>query len=955
MDEELLQEFVTECKAALERLSLQLENDTGALLQPGEKAKAYRAIHTVKGNCGFFGLARMERLAKAGDAYLGRVRDDEAQLTEHSTGSILTACQILIQRLDAISATGSEPAEELHGEAEVLAELDELLSTTSTRASPPVPMTPARSQARDAADAFLEELADGEYEELLRDFAGEATEAIDEMEKQLLALEAGATDAAMSDLFRHMHTVKGNAAFLKLESIEELSHVAETLMSHLRDRQLPVTDARISALLITVDTLRALVLAIDSPEGRRQRGHLEIIARLAELIEPDTESTSPKQQKPTSPRVQPKSCSAEPAAQQFPSDPMGAAPYHSQIPLSLSRNSSLSSTSDDYTGLLSDERSSTESEEVAAFDPARRRSAKMWDRKIRVDIDLLDHLMNQVGELVLLRNRLTQLAGTGDFENTPLATLEQQLDYITGALQHGVMKTRMQPVGRLWQRFPRLVRELSRSCDKDIRLDLVGDQTELDRSILESIKDPLTHLLRNAIDHGIESPGIRRSQGKPATGALRLEARHEGGHVIIEISDDGAGIDAIRLRTQAIRRGLISVEQSDSMTDDDALQLIYAAGFSTNLAVTKLSGRGVGMDVVRTNVERIGGTIELSTTLGKGSSFRLRLPLTLAILPAIIIHCLGRRYVIPQVSVIEIVSLPAETLADTISFIGGSPMVRLRDEILTLVDLARVLSPSSESWTAPPDRSLSLIILRAHERNFALVVERIEDVQEVVVKPLGRMLRGLPCYASTTILDDGQVSLILDVAGIAKSSGVLSQPLPDDGSDNVSIIEVNEQFLIFALNSSWRGAIPVERLIRLLEIPASQMQRHNGRLIFQHEDRLIPAVDLEAFLSYMERAPDNAEEEHADRWFPPEQDDSKGFRVVVVHSAGSYLGLIVEQVIDIIDEPLVLSNRVEPGGIRGTAMLLGAVTDLFDVDELCRWARLTLYEEPGPGALVKES
>lgn len=392
----------------------------------------------------------------------------------------------------------------------------------------------------------------------------------------------------------------------------------------------------------------------------------------------------------------------------------------------------------------------------------------MADTSIRVDVGLLDKLMNLVGELVLARNQITQF-GSSQEDPAFLGTV-QRLNLLTGELQAGVMKTRMQPVGSVWGKFPRLVRDLAVACGKQVRIDMEGQETELDRTIIEAVRDPLTHMVRNAVDHGIEPPAERAAWGKPAEGRLFLHALHEGGKVVIELTDDGGGIDPRRVRDKALLSGLVTPEQAARLGDRELLDLIFLPGFSTTDRVTQFSGRGVGMDVVRTNIEKIGGTVDVDSTLGRGTTIRMKIPLTLAIIPALVVSTGGDRYAIPQVSLLELVRLEGEQVRKGVEQFHGIPVYRLRGNLLPLVYLDRELG-------VEPIRAgdeINIVVLQADDRPFGLVVDAIRDTEEIVVKPLQKALKGIGVFSGATIMGDGNVALILDVLGLAQRAGVVS-------------------------------------------------------------------------------------------------------------------------------------------------------------------------------------
>ena len=539
---------------------------------------------------------------------------------------------------------------------------------------------------------------------------------------------------------------------------------------------------------------------------------------------------------------------------------------------------------------------------------------------IRVDVDLLDRLMNQVGELVLARNQILQFAGATD--DATLGAASQRLNLITSELQEGVMKTRMQPIGVAWSMMPRLVRDLARSCGKQIELEMQGAETELDRTIIEAIRDPLTHLVRNSCDHGLEASAVREAKGKSATGKLHLGAYHEGGHVIIEITDDGGGIDIGRVKSKALERGLITPDQATRLSDHEAIQLIYRPGFSTAEKITGVSGRGVGMDVVKTNIERAGGTIDVTSRPGQGTAVHIKIPLTLAIIPGMVVEGGGERFVIPHVSLVELVRLEEEQALERIERIHDAPVCRLRGKLLPLVYLNETLELQGSSERR--DQSVNIVVLQAEDRQFGLVVDGIRDTQEIVVKPLGKQLKGLAAYSGATVMGDGRVVLILDVLGVARLAGLTANQFAAEaraaaaaasGNDSDSRTSERQALLLFRSPGFERMAVPLSLVSRLEEFPGSRVERSGGRPVVQYRDRILPLVSMESL--------DGASL----------GDDSSAdpLQVIVFLDGGRGMGLVVGEILDIIDESVQVRKKAHRRGLLGSAVIAGQVTDFLDL------------------------
>ncbi|MBS0205155.1 MAG: chemotaxis protein CheW [Planctomycetes bacterium] len=547
---------------------------------------------------------------------------------------------------------------------------------------------------------------------------------------------------------------------------------------------------------------------------------------------------------------------------------------------------------------------------------------------VRVDVQLLDRLMNLVGELVLARNQIVEISSYR--ADSMLVSPVQRLNVLTSELQEGVLKTRMQQIGVIWQRYPRMVRDFARQTGKEVSLELIGAETELDKSLVEAIADPLIHLIRNAIDHGIEKPQLRKIKGKPREGRITLKASHESGQVQIEITDNGAGLDIDKIRQKAIQRGLISAEESAILSESDLHDSIFLPGFSTADQISNLSGRGVGMDVVKTNIERIGGTIEIDSRKDIGTTFRLTVPLTLAIIPALIVTCHGQRFAIPRSSVMEMLSLHGGQ-DRRIEHLHDTPVLRLRDEVLSIVSLSQQLRMSDASFDAGAD--VKVMVLKTGSRQFALIVDEIGNSEEIVVKPFGRILEGMSEYSGATIMGDGSLALILDVRGIAQRAGLFAVDRPllqsatySTESAETQVTEV-ESWLIADLCPRRRIAVPLAGVIHLEQVPAAKVEFSDGQFVIQYRGEIVPLLDASRFLAMSEA--DNESKM---------MDQAKTLSLVVYSVNGRMLGLVVQSVVDIIEWTAATLIQARPGPIRGTTVMLGRVTDVVDVARLVQAA-----------------
>jgi two-component system, chemotaxis family, sensor kinase CheA len=729
-------------------------------------------------------------------------------------------------------------------------------------------------------------------DEIIGEFLVESYENLDRLDDELLALERDAEDReTMASIFRSIHTIKGTCGFLGFTTLEGVTHVGESLLSRLRDGELALTPDMMDALLQLVDAVRAILAEIESSGTEGDVDYDALVARLQQLQEP-----------------------AEPEPQRI-GEVLVDAGRVTEEQVDTAVVHQLDGDPRHLGEILVGEGALQPDDVVDALSTQSRQGG-VADSTVRIDVALLDRLMNLVGELVLARNQILQLSA--EEGNVDLVTPSQRLNLITSELQEGVMKTRMQPIGNVWSRFPRVVRDLSLSCGKEVEVAMEGRDTELDKTIIEAIKDPLTHLVRNAVDHGVEHPDVREAAGKPRAGTLLLRAFHEGGHVNIEISDDGAGIDAERLRAKALERGVITPDEAARMGEREALQLVFAAGFSTAAEVTNVSGRGVGMDVVRTNIERIGGTVDIATEAGVGTTFRVKIPLTLAIIPALVVTTGGERYAIPQLSLVELVRLEGERARTGIEDVHGAPVYRLRGKLLPILDLDKELGAGSEE----PREVVNIAVLQADGHQFGLVVDEVNDTQEIVVKPLGTQLKGLTAFAGATIMGDGQVALILDVLGLAQRARVVGEVREQKQESQTRDVEAGgearQTLLLLEVGHGRRLAIPLAAVSRLEEFPRETIESAGSHQVVQYREQILPLVHLAEAVGV-----------------GASTSDSDGPLSVVVHTRhGRSVGLVVERIADIVEEHINVESATGRTGLLGSAVIQQHVTDVVDLDEV---------------------
>lgn len=772
---------------------------------------------------------------------------------------------------------------------------------------------------------------DDAMNEIVQEFLVETGENLDQLDQDLVALESDPhSRELLGSIFRTIHTVKGTTGFLGFGRLESLSHAAESLLSELRDGRLELTRARTDALLEVVDEIRALLEAIEQTGEEGDRDLTGLVATLERLQQPDAPATSVETAEIPAPAPAPEDVDSPPAAvpaAEAPAPPAtepGApkpgvpAPARAEPapPAAHGPAPKPARTSPTSPTPASE---AAEPGEVAHADSHR----SAGERSVRVDVDLLDSMMAQVGELVLARNQVS--AHVDLLDNQALHQTVQRLSMIVSELQEGVMKTRMQPVEQLWSKLPRVIRDLAAQFAKSVALEMEGGETELDRSLLEAVKDPLTHLVRNAIDHAIELPADRVAAGKPETGTLALRAYHEGGQVVLEVTDDGAGIDPERIGAKALERDLVTAAQLESMSEREIVDLIFRPGFSTASVVTNVSGRGVGMDVVRTNVERIGGTVDLTSTPGMGTTFRIKIPLTLAIIPALLVGCREQRYAIPQANLLEMVQLRTSDGHSDIEQIGGALVYRLRGKLLPLVRLDETLGYTPLAGGEETE-AVSIVVLQADGLLLGVVVDDVFGTEEIVVKPLGQHVKQVPLFAGATILGDGSVALILDVIGLASTAKVeevtAGLGLVGDGADETARVGERSTFVLLRVGRERRIAVPLKAVSRLEEAPLDAVEQAGTGRVMQYRGDLLPLVALASILPGLDGDADDAGEEG---------EEARSVPVVVYSDGERHLGLVASEILDIVDGIFEVRSVGASPGILGSTVVHGHVTDVLDV------------------------
>jgi two-component system, chemotaxis family, sensor kinase CheA len=725
----------------------------------------------------------------------------------------------------------------------------------------------------------------GEMKSALAEFTLEGAEILQRVNEGLHLIEKGKVSSELyGSLYRDIHTLKGTAQLFGFQEMGRVAHTLEASLDPIRKQNLSVTPRLLDSCLKGLDLLDRMLHEITTSQS--DKGHqqevLEVVSALVDSVSNQFHAEL---------ELTKDDLIADQAAfidQKKTEGPVPRKP--------IAEN--LIEVPEFYTNLT---------------DP----STSVFDASIRVPVSLLDGLMNLVGELVLVRNQFLQYRNNN--EAAEFLGLSKNLDVVTSELQSEVMKTRMQPIGNVVSKFQRVVRDIAKDLGKRIDLTLEGADTELDKTLLEAIKDPLTHLVRNSCDHGIENVAERKIAGKPETGHLLIRSFHEGGQVVIEISDDGKGIDRSKILARAIERGILKLEQSTRLQDREICNLIFTPGFSTAKVVTSVSGRGVGMDVVKTNIEKIGGTVELTSVFKKGTTIRLKIPLTLAIVPAMLVRSGEERFAIPQVKLVELVRIEGEQKKNGIEYLQNRPMYRLRGALLPLLDIKEItVDPVFREY----NEAAYIVVLNAEGEIFGLIVDEILDTADIVVKPLGSFLKHLSVFSGATIMGDGSISLILDVVGMAQAGKIdtkkehlddISQFLT---SSNAKVSTDIQDFLIFSLETGVVHALPLCLVQRLEEFRLNDVERSGEQKVVRYRGSLLPLINLKQALKYECKGTNRPND---------------FVSVIVIQRSGRNYGIEVSEILDVISGDGQIDDSVcDRPGILGNIVFNDSVIVVVD-------------------------
>jgi two-component system chemotaxis sensor kinase CheA len=907
--DDLLTEFLTETVESLENLDVELVRLEQNPNDPELLSNIFRLVHTIKGTCGFIGLSRLESVAHAGENVLGNFRDGVQEVTPEAVSLILAA----LDRIKEIVATLEETEAEPEGDdSELIAQLDAMYRAGKTgsapppaakKAAPPAPAPVAEAPAAAPANAMPAEPVGSLYERC------GATSVLDAVVEMMYA--KASNDPALAAMFDGIDMTR-----MQGHTVEYVVKAFGGPNDYFNDALKPFFAQLVAKgfggqhFNLLTDHFASALTSLEVKQSAIDEAILMFSAAEGEFV---SDADAPKQE------------AAPPA-------PVAAEPEEVAE---------------------SDAPAETAKEERATG--AQNKENSVANQSIRVNVELLENLMTMVSELVLTRNQLLQMVRK--HEDSEFKVPLQRLSHVTTDLQEGVMKTRMQPIGNAWNKLPRIVRDLANELGKKIDLKMLGAETELDRQVLEMIKDPLTHMVRNSGDHGLEQPADRIKAGKSEIGTITLNAYHEGGHIIIEIADDGRGINVKRVKEKALQNGLATGAELDAMSDQQVQQFIFKAGFSTAEKVTNVSGRGVGMDVVRTNIEKIGGQIELRSVEGKGSTFIIKIPLTLAIVSALIVRCGPERFAIPQLSVVELVRVSSAS-DHRIEKVNETPVLRLRDRLLPLVSLSNLLNLGSrdllqtarraekakaEKAKAEKAKAAKAInakdaeveakapaeTVEAGEKNtaedeafivvaqvgaytFGIVVDAVYDTEEIVVKPVAPILRDIHVYSGNTILGDGSVIMILDPNGIAAATGEIAVTNHGEKAETRFGGQRSDErtaLLVFRAGNEEPKAVPLALVARLEEIDVESIEISNGLPVVQYRGQLMPLL---AVSSNFERLEEGRQP------------------VLVFTDRDRSMGLMVDEILDIVEDHLSIEITADIPGIIGSAVIAGKATEIID-------------------------
>ena len=864
---EMIKEFLIEAQDELGSVVhglTEIEKDDH---DPEELGKIYRSIHTIKGAASFLQFSTLESVAHSVENVFDLMRENSIEITPGLIDVLLSGVDLISAILTNVESNGEEGTHEHQAYVTRLEKYVETgVDSEASQAADPVPTESSEQETTVEPVLESESVTDSVVEvATAEEKAAEPEEVVD---LQLVAEE---------------------------EPVETLSETTESEVAtgelsaaiNNQDEVKMVKEPEVVEEAVAEQDPEAIAKMLMEENERMLSGELDVSKIEIPAAEPVAVGQST-------------SVVSAPAVEEPPKVELSVVKEEEQkaqveVAPSVTENSELTPKKEEPVAKAKVEKPVT-------------------DMAVRVNVNLLDKMMNVVGELVLNRNQLLQYANSQ--EASELTRLVGELNTITTELQSDIMTTRMQPIGSIINKFERVIRDLGRSTGKKVNLLIEGKDTELDRTVLEAIRDPMTHLVRNSVDHGIESPEERLAAGKSDTGQVTIKAYHEGGQVTIEIRDDGKGLSREKVIKKALEKGLITEEEAANMPSDQVAHLIFLPGFSTAEKVTNISGRGVGMDVVKTNVEKIGGQVDVTSEPGKGSVFKLKIPLTLAIVPAMIAREGEQFFSIPQVNLVELVRLD-EDRSHEIESLNGAEFFRLRGKLIPILRLRDVIR-QDDGREKSEDKGLNIVVLNAEGYVYGLVVDGIQDTQEIVIKPLGKQFQDLTLYAGATIMGDGRVSLILDVVGFAKRAQIsFKKGQKETGNDSgvKAVEEEKQETLVFRINSDSLYCMPLQMVNRLEEFSTEDVEHVGDKPVIRYRDNVMPLIDVGEHLG-MESTKLEGEPKP----------------VVVVYTKGRYFGMVVEEIMDIsLTDSGFKTNLIAQPGIMGSVFISDRTVSVIDV------------------------
>jgi len=758
-------------------------------------------------------------------------------------------------------------------------------------------------------------------DELLGEFVVEAKEHLADIENQFLSIEASGDNVdveLVNDVFRAIHSIKGAAGFLGMTKVNDLSHCLENILNMMRNSELTPNSAMIDVMLRSADRLQGLIDDIFNSNEADISEYIDALEQIAAGGQPDG------------------------VPGDLESEPLGTEEASEEKPATPESDEAAEAEQENETASAPLQKATPEPQATSTGKPAAASSQIAPEASIRVSVGVLDKLMNLAGELVLSRNQLMQAIATKT--DNGLDTIASRLDQVTSEVQESIMQTRMQQIGTVFAKFSRIVRDLSSKLGKQCQLNIEGKEVEVDKTIVEAMDDPLTHLIRNSIDHGVELPADRKKRGKPAEGTMNLRAFCQAGKVRIEIEDDGAGIDPIKLKEKAVAKGVITAERAEQMGDREALCLIFHPGLSMAAKVSDVSGRGVDMDVVRTNIAKLGGTVDVDSIVGAGTRISITLPLTLAIIPSLIVQSQNQRFAIPQVNIAELVRVRREEIEERIGHVKDAEVLRLRGDLLPLLRLEHALKDEEDQAKSSEEQeaeqlvreAIKIIVLETGQQRFGVIVDGLHDSEEIVVKPLGRHLKDCPYLSGATILGDGHVALIIDVAGIANHEQIrcVEKAVQEENKEKKSASDQEEdtQFmLLFSNHPSEHFAVSMEVISRIERIRADQVDSVGGHELLQYRSTTMSLLRLENCITAK----------------PPEP--KKRLYVVVFEVAGNEMGLVAPALEEIRDVSMEIDTvTLSEKGVLGSMVLAEQTTRYIDLFEIAKIAHPEWFEDCNP-------